>query len=154
VESRADPRDLADHGAALLYNSRTRPILPPLSMTDADVSVPIEGAWQLESYSRGDVSTAVAGVLLLTSGQWSTLYFVPQANSGQYWGSGESGRYTARSNRLTFYHRYTFQGGGDRPIVTNLDSQVVEECRIEVSKDQLTIYFPSGSIIRCRRHQE
>lgn len=123
-------------------------------MTDAGISVPIEGAWQLQSYARGDVSTAVTGVLLLTAGQWSTLYFVPQATSGEYWGSGECGRYTLRGDRLTFFHRYTFQGGGDQPIVTNLDSQIVEECRIEASGDQLTIYFPSGSVIRCRRHQE
>ncbi len=114
----------------------------------------IEGAWQLESYARADTTTAVKGVLLLTGGQWSTLYFVAQAAAGQYWGSGESGRYALQGDRLTFYHRYTFQGGGDKPLVTNLDSQVVEECRIEASGDQLTIHFPSGSVIRCRRHKE
>ena len=123
-------------------------------MNDAPVSVPIEGVWQLESYSGGGVSTSVSGVLFLTSGQWSTLYFVPQATSGEYWGSGESGRYALHGDRLTFHHRYTFQGGADKPVVTNLDSQVVEECRIEASVDQLTIYFPSGSIIRCRRHEK
>ena len=123
-------------------------------MTDAQVSVPIEGVWQLESYARGGVTTSVTGVLFLTSGQWSTLYFVPQATSGEYWGSGESGRYTLHGDRLTFYHRYTFQGGAEKPVVTNLDSQVVEECRIEADGDELTIYFPSGSVIRCRRHEQ
>jgi hypothetical protein len=108
----------------------------------------------LESYVRAGVSASLAGVLFLTSGQWSTLYFVPHATSGEYWGSGESGRYTLHGDRLTFYHHYTFQGGADKPVVTNLDSQVVEECRIEASGDQLTIHFPSGSIIRCQRHQE
>jgi hypothetical protein len=123
-------------------------------MTDAQVSVSIEGVWQLESYVRAGVSKSVTGVLFLTGGQWSTLYFVPQTTSGEYWGSGESGRYTLHGDRLTFHHRYTFQGGADKPVVTNLDSQVVEECRIEASVDQLTIYFPSGSIIRCRRHEK
>jgi len=123
-------------------------------MIDAHVSAPIEGVWQLKSYAREGVSTAVTGVLFLTSGQWSTLYFVPEATSGKYWGSGESGRYTLYGDRLTFYHHYTFQGGAEKPVVTNLDSQVVEECRIEASGDQLTIYFPSGSIIRCLRHEK
>jgi len=110
----------------------------------------VAGAWQLESYAHDGVTTAVSGVLLLTDGQWATLYFVPQSTPGQYWGSGESGRYKLDGDRLTFYHQYTFQGGGERPVRMELNSQVVEECRIELS-EVLTIYFPSGSIIRCRR---
>jgi hypothetical protein len=118
-------------------------------MSNQGVGTAIEGAWQLESYARGGVTTAVSGVLLLTAGRWSTLYFVPQA-ADKHWGSGESGRYTLREDHLTFYHQYTFQGGGDKPIVMDLDSKVVEDCRIELT-DVLTIYFPSGSVIRCRR---
>src|ERR1700692_3907038 len=110
----------------------------------------IEGAWQLESYARGGVTTAVCGVLLLTCGQWSTLYFLPQA-PGTSWGSAESGRYTVKDERLTFYHQYTFQGGGEKSIVMDLNSKVVEDCRIEIAEN-LTIFFPSGSVIRCRRH--
>jgi hypothetical protein len=121
-------------------------------MPNPEITVPIEGAWQLESYARNGISTAVQGVLLLTAGRWSTLYFVPQS-SGQYWGSGESGRFTLNGDRLTFFHQHTFQGGGEKPILIELNSQVVEECRIEASPDLLTIYFPSGSVIRCRRHQ-
>lgn len=126
--------------------------LPP-TMSKLDNGLPIEGAWQLESYARGETATPVTGVLLLTAGRWSTLYFVPQS-SGQYWGSGEAGHYTLKADRLTFHHQYTFQGGGDKALLMDLDSKVIEECRIESSVDTLTIYFPSGSIIRCRRHEE
>lgn len=121
-------------------------------MSNLRSGVSIEGAWDLESYARGGVSTAVTGVLLLTAGRWSTLYFVPQATANQYWGSGESGRYTWRDNRLTFYHQHTFQGGADKPLVMELDSKVVEECALEMAENLLTIHFPSGSVIRCRRH--
>lgn len=122
-------------------------------MADPGTAVPIEGAWQLESYARGGVSTSVTGVLLLTDGVWSTLYFVPESVAGQYWGSGESGSYTLNGDRLTFHHQLTFQGGANKPILMDLNSKIVEECRIEAFQEMLTIYFPSGSIIRCRRHE-
>jgi hypothetical protein len=109
-----------------------------------------EGVWQMESFTRGEQTTAVRGVLFLTAGRWSTLYFVPAGEAG-HWGSGESGRYELSGDQLTFFHQHTFQGGGGRDIVMNLDSHVVERCRIECDAQHLTIFFPSGSIIRFTR---
>lgn len=109
-----------------------------------------EGVWQMESFTRGETTTAVRGVLCLTASRWCTLYFVPAGEAG-HWGSGESGRYELAEDQLTFFHQHTFQGGGGRDMVMNLDSHVVERCRIECDAQNLAIFFPSGSIIRFAR---
>ena len=112
----------------------------------------IEGVWHLESYVRDGQATSVTGIFILTDGQWSTLYFVPQAQSGQYWGSAESGRYQVQGDCLTFHHELTFQGGGGKPLLIDLASTTVEAFRLTINDGSLTIDFPSGSVIHCRRH--
>ena len=114
----------------------------------------IDGAWRLESYIRDGRATAVAGVLIITAGRWSTLYFVPQTQASECWGSAESGRYRLKEDRLTFYHEFTFQGGGGKPLLIDLASTTVETCRIDLAAGTLVIHFPSGSVIHCRRHSE
>lgn len=119
--------------------------------TESDV-VAIEGAWRLESYVRDGNSTAVTGILLLTAGHWSTLYFVPQAGGGGYRGSAEAGRYFLKEDQLTFEHELTFQGGGDTRLFIDLASTTLEKCRIVLTPATLVIHFPSGSVIHCHRH--
>ncbi len=114
----------------------------------------VEGAWRLEAYVREGKATAVSGILLLTAGQWSTLYFVPQSEPGAYWGSAESGRYDVQQDRLTFHHEFTFQGGGSEALLIDLVSSTVETCRIVLTAETLVIHFPSGSVIHCRRNSE
>jgi hypothetical protein len=114
----------------------------------------LEGAWLLESYVRDGVETTVTGTLILAEGYWSTLYFLPASDAGGDWGSAESGRYIHQDDCLTFYHQFRFQGGGGQPVVIDLSSTVVEACRITLTALNLTIDFPSGSVIRCRRQSE
>jgi len=136
--------------------------------------VVIEGAWRVESYVRKGEATTLDGVLLLTAGRWSTLYFIPQAGArpsaqpsaqtgahanaqpgaDRHSASAEAGRYELKGDQLTFHHEFTFQGGGGREVVIDLASTTVEKCRIELTRETLKIHFPSGNIIHCRRHSE
>lgn len=54
----------------------------------------------------------------MTAGRWPTLYFIPQPDTNERWGSAETGRYDAKGDQLTFYHELTFQGrAGERPVI-------------------------------------
>lgn len=123
-------------------------------MTDQSNAKLIEGAWRMEAYIREGVAVSLTGVLLLTSGQWSTLFFVPQSGTNEKWGSAESGRYEVKDNQVTFHHELTFQGGGGKQLLIDLASKTVETCRIVLTPEILEIYFPSGNIIHCRRPPE
>lgn len=114
----------------------------------------IEGAWHVDSYVRAGETLALTGILLMTSGRWSTLYFVPQPGTGQRWGSAEAGRYTFENGRLTFHHELTFQGGAGKIPVIDAASTTVESCAVELSSTTLKIYFPSGNVIHCSRYSE
>ena len=108
----------------------------------------------MESYVREGNPVLLTGILLLTAGRWSTLYFVPQPGSGEKWGSAEAGRYEVENNQVTFRHELTFQGGGGKQLFMELASTTVEACGIVLTPEILEIYFPSGSVIHCRRYPE
>jgi hypothetical protein len=114
----------------------------------------IEGAWHVDSYVRDGVVIQLIGTLLMTSGRWSTLYFVPQPGTDQRWGSAETGRYTFEDGRLTFHHQLTFQGGAQKTLVIETASTTVESCPVELSSETLKIHFPSGNVIHCSRYSE
>lgn len=112
----------------------------------------LDGAWRMESYqSAAKQDTAVNGLVIFGEGRWSTLFFAPGQDQSGDWASAEAGRYEFEGNQLTFYHEFTFQGGGGRPIFMTQASQVVEVCAVELNEQELEIRFPSGSTIRCRR---
>jgi hypothetical protein len=117
-------------------------------------SMVIEGAWHVDSYARDGDVVPLTGILLLTSGRWSTLYFVSQPGTDQRWGSAEAGRYTFENGRLTFHHELTFQGGAEKLSVIDVASTTVESCSIELSSETLKIHFPSGNVIHCSRYSE
>ena len=108
----------------------------------------------MECYLRDGKPVRLKGNLFFTRGQWSALYFVPQEAANDYWGSAESGRYTLRKDRLTFQHEFTFQGSTGTPVKMELASTIVETCVIEPRAEKLTIHFPSGNTIHCRRYAE
>lgn len=125
---------------------------PPLPlMANQRNSSVIDGAWRMESYIRGGESISVAGVLLMTEGRWSTLYFVAEPGANDHWGSAETGGFEFDQDQLTFHHEFTFQGGGRKNLLIDLSSSTVETCRTEFTSESLRIFFPSGSVISCRR---
>ena len=112
-------------------------------------STVVEGAWRTARYVVKDGATDIDGVLLLVDGHWSTLYFV--GGSEGPWRSGEAGTYACDGRTLTFYHRLMFQGGGGRPLHITQTASHVEVCPITLSRESLTIQFPSGNTLICYR---
>ncbi len=109
----------------------------------------VEGAWQTALYIVNGAATDVDGVLLLANGQWSTLYFV--RGPGGLRGSAEAGSYDWADGTLTFRHRLAFQGGDGRVVVMTNEDTEVEACAITLEADTMTIRFPSGNTLLCRR---
>lgn len=110
---------------------------------------PLDGAWQLHEYVVGGQPSPIDGLLLFAGRRWSTVFFVP-AGAG-WWGSAEAGEYAFDGASLTFTHRYTFQGGGGRPLVLDPANDRIEPCGVTLSDAALTITFPSGNHLHCRR---
>lgn len=123
-------------------------------MANQSSTLTIEGAWRIESYVRNGETLSLTGVLFVTAGRWSTLYFISQPDTHECWGSAESGRYDLKGDQLTFHHEFTFQGGGDKKLLIDLASATVEICRIVLTPEMLKIHFPSGNVIHCRRYSE
>lgn len=116
------------------------------------MSQTVEGVWTTETYVVGGKETSVDGVLFLTRGQWSTLYFVPGEQGP--WASAEAGRFTCDGQTLTFHHRLVFQGGGGRSLQIDQHAAREERCRVTCADDRLTIDFPSGNTLHLRRVAE
>lgn len=114
----------------------------------------IEGAWRIRAYVRNGQSISLSGILLMTAGRWSTLYFVPEPGTTEFWGSAESGRYQLQGDQLSFRHEFTFQGGAGKKLLIDLASTTEEMCKIVLTPEILEIYFPSGNVIHCRRDPE
>jgi len=114
----------------------------------------IDGVWRMESRVRNGEAIPLTGVLFMMAGRWSTLYFIPQPSANEYWGSAESGRYDLMGDQITFYHVFTFQGGGEKKLLIDLASTTVEICKIVLTPEILKIHFPSGNVIHCRRYSE
>lgn len=126
--------------------------LPLPLMPNQRSSSVIDGAWRMESYIRDGKSISPAGILLMTEGRWSTLYFISEGSrTNERWGSAEAGRFELNQDQLIFHHEFTFQGGGGKELLMDLSSSTVETCRIEFTSESLRIFFPSGSAIHCRR---
>jgi len=121
--------------------------------TQSDAKV-IAGAWRMTWYVRNQVAASLNGVLLLTVGRWSTLYFFRQPGRDGTWGSAESGRYRATCDQPCFHYEFKFQGARGKPLVIDLASTVVEVSKIVLTSEILEIYFPSGRVIHCRPYPE
>lgn len=109
----------------------------------------VDGVWATETYVVAGKATSIDGVLFLTAGYWSTLYFVPGQQGA--WGSAEAGRYSFDGTVLTFHHRLVFQGGGGRPLQIDQQADREERCGVVFADDCLTISFPSGNHLHLRR---
>jgi hypothetical protein len=118
-------------------------------MTQPASTSTLDGAWRTARYVVKGNATEIDGVLLLTDGHWSTLYFVDGPEGA--WGSAEAGTYRFDGATLTFVHRLMFQGSGGRPLHLTQTASHVEACPITLTEDSLTIQFPSGNTLVCHR---
>lgn len=109
----------------------------------------LDGVWRLDTYVVGGQEQQVHGLLFLTGGYWSTLYFVP--GDGGAWGSAEAGRYQFDGRQLVFLHQLVFQGGGGRPLRMDERADREETCQVTLEGGRLSIDFPSGNTLHLRR---
>ena len=122
----------------------------------------LQGAWKIEGYElkEGGVPR-VRGTIIFGEHDWVVLFFVVDANGRPLRGSGEGGTYVLEGDRLVFTHMYLMASGGDpvdglskNPPEMKLDSRQKEECRIELTGEKLTIFFPSDNRMRFVRSSE
>lgn len=119
----------------------------------------LQGAWNIEGYMLKDGSQPLTrGTIAFGERDWVVLFFVVDADGRPLRASGEGGTYVLAGDRLTFTHQYLLFSGGapveglpESPPQLKLDSGVEEECRIERSGEELTIFFPSGNRMKLRR---
>ena len=115
----------------------------------------LQGAWAAESYVLKDGPThRIAGRIFFTQTEWTVLFFVMDEQGEPRRGSGEGGTYNLHGNDLMFSHLFNFSTGQEMPglaaaplqlIARDVSEAVTEPSTIQVSGDQLTIFFPSGN---------
>ena len=113
------------------------------------------GSWQTQTYTLRDGPThRVEGMIFFTENDWSVLFFVVDNDGNPQRGSAEGGTYELDGDALTFTHLYNASGGhaveglpaSDWSMRINEPHQApAEPCRIYLSGERLTIYFPSGN---------
>lgn len=113
------------------------------------------GAWRTQTYVLEDGPThRVEGMIFFTESDWSVLFFVVDDEGNPQRGSAEGGTYDLDGDALTFTHLYNASGGHaveGLPAsewsmrVNERDQAPTEPTRIDLSGEQLTIYFPSGN---------
>ncbi len=114
----------------------------------------LTGAWRPETYTLKDGTVKeVTGLIFFTDRDWTVLFFTRDGRGGLAQGAGEGGTYTLDGDRLVFKHLYHLSGG-ETPLKMSAkgpDDADLEPCRIELSGEDLTIYFPSGNQMTFRR---
>ena len=122
----------------------------------------LQGAWKIEGYElkEGGVPR-VRGTIIFGEHDWVVLFFVVDAEGRPLRASGEGGAYVLEGDRLVFTHMYLMSSGGEpvdglskNPPEMKLDGRQKEECRIELTGKKLTIFFPSGNLLRLARSSE
>ncbi|MFC2167648.1 hypothetical protein ACFLRW_01600 [Acidobacteriota bacterium] len=119
----------------------------------------IQGAWKIEGYElKAGGVPRVRGTIFFGEHDWAVLFFVVDAEGQPLRASGEGGTYVVEGDRLMFTHMYLMASGGDpvdglqkNPPQMKLDSNIKEDCRIELTGNKLTIFFPSGNRMRFVR---
>jgi len=132
-------------GTVLLFSGSGEPVL--------------QGAWKIEGYELKDGGMPrVRGTIFFGEHDWVVLFFVVDEEGQPLRASGEGGTYVLEGDRLVFTHKYLMASGGDpvdglkkNPPQMKLDSNAKEDCRIELTGNKLTIFFPSGNRMRFVR---
>lgn len=121
----------------------------------------IRGAWRADTYVLKDGSNHhVEGLMIFSERQWAVVYFVEDGDGKPQRGAGEGGPYTLDGDRLVLTRDYLVIASSaigtlpEIPLrfdVPGVKKPVVEECRLELAGDRMTIEFPSGNRMGFRR---
>lgn len=118
---------------------------------------PVAGAWRPDLYTMKDGSEQpVTGRIFFTERDWTVLFFVLGEDGAPERGSGEGGTYTLDGDRLVFTHLYHLSGGSTPFSMSVKESgdADTEPCRVEVTGETMTIYFPSGNRMRFQKRSD
>ena len=117
--------------------------------------VNVHGAWRVDTYLLRDGSRHVVdGLIVFTERDWLAVYFVMGDEGTPQRGAGEGGPYTLDGDRLVLTRLYLTISSKEigslpeiplRYEVWDPADAVIEDCRVEVEADRLTIHFPSGN---------
>lgn len=128
-------------------------------MEPSALTIGLRGAWEPREYVlRDGAAHALQGLMIFGSTEWSTLFFLGPAGE-PVWGVGLGGSYRLDGDRLALTHRYALSTGDPPagvPPVSRLAARAaadaaVEECRVRVEDDRLSLSFPSGNRMTYRR---
>ena len=121
----------------------------------------LQGAWEPQRYLLKDGGElAVTWQIFFAEKDWTVLFCVIDEEGQPKRGSGEGGTYTLTGDSLTFMHQYHLSAGEatgslpDSPVrmeIKDAADAASEPCTIDLSGDDLTIYFPSGNAMTFRR---
>ena len=120
----------------------------------------IQGGWQVDKYIlKNGTQHSVKGLIFFSERDWVVLFFIATGGQPQR-GDAEGGTYTLKGKKLVLRHLYQLSGGkilpgvpGNPPHmeVNGAATAPIEPCTVELKRDQLTIYFPSGNLMTFRR---
>lgn len=120
----------------------------------------IRGAWRPELYVMKDgTELPVDGRIFFTERDWTVLFFVTEEGEPRR-GSAEGGTYRLEGENLEFTHRYHLSAGEamaslpEAPLrmsIATAADAAREPCRVVLSGERLTIFFPSGNRMEFQR---
>jgi hypothetical protein len=121
----------------------------------------IRGTWHTETYLLKDgTKRVVKGHIFFAAREWTVLFFIVDEANQPASGSAEGGTYSQTGDEILLRHVYHMSsakavaGPGASPFrlqVHDVTRAPEELCRVEVNGDVLTLRFPSGNAMLCRR---
>lgn len=121
----------------------------------------IQGAWAAERYLMAQGGEhPVEGRIFFSAEDWQVLFFVIDSDGEVRRGSGEGGTYTLDADGLVFTHLFNLSVGEEmrglpaaelQMVSRDVEDAPIEPTTIEVSRDLLTMYFPSGNRLIFRK---
>ncbi len=121
----------------------------------------LEGVWSAERYVlRDGLTHQVSGRIFFSGNEWTVLFLVLDRDGNPRRGSGEGGTFTLRGNDLVFSHLFHLSAGDEMdglpasPLRLETHSAAeaqTESSTIALSRNRLTIFFPSGNRMEFER---
>ncbi len=132
-----------------------------LDATAQENETRLDGVWAAERYAMRDGTThRVTGRIFFSGTEWTVLFFVMDQQGNPKRGSGEGGTFTLHGNDLVFSHLFHLSAGDEMDglpatplrMETHSAAQAqTEPSTIELNRNRLTIFFPSGNRMEFSR---
>ena len=117
-------------------------ILGVVLSAQAARSAPVEGVWQLKTYSGGGNEGAASGQLILEGGHFSFVYTMNEQRT-PHDGRAHAGRYRLDADGLVFLVNWDLHYVGGKGTVTHGSAE--SKTRTVVKGNTMTITFSNGA---------